>query len=243
MSIGDLVRTGITYFFITLLAIICLIPCVIIICLPERYRYGNRVFFWFMNIFFKGTFYSLCMPITIQGKDTIPEEPVIFVANHQSSLDIPVVGSLCDGRPHLWLVLEYYSNTPVLGFFIKRMFVSVDQKNPTKAARSIIQALYLAKDYRQDIIIFPEGGRYNNGTIHEFFEGFAVIAKRANYPVVPVYMPNNGKIFPPHSLVTHYYPLRVIIGKPMEYLPQETYGAFTQRVQDWFIDIASESSK
>lgn len=175
------------------------------------------------------------LPVKVIGKENIPAGPVVFVANHQSALDIPVMGSLCNGVPHVWLVMAYYINTPVLGFFIKRMFVSVDQENPTKAARSLIQVLRFVKEKNRHFIIFPEGGRYIDGKIHDFFQGFAIIAKKTERPVVPVYMPNNGKIYPPGSFLIHNYTLKIVIGRPFEYEQDDTDETFTEKVRSWFL--------
>ena len=43
------------------------------------------------------------LPIHVEGKENLIEQPAIIIANHQSSLDIPVIGALFDHHPHVWL--------------------------------------------------------------------------------------------------------------------------------------------
>lgn len=229
------IRTITSYILLLLIGFICFIPCAIIIALPAKYRYDNRVFFWIAHIFYKACLHLLFVPLDIKGKQHIPQESAIFVANHQSSLDIPVVGSLCDGHPHAWLVLQYYARSPLIGVFVRRMNVTVDRDNAIKAARALARILMFAKAHKSHLLIFPEGRRFTDGLIHDFFQGFALLAQKTGRPVVPIYIKNNYKIFPPYSFLVHYYPLIVRIGKPFVYSSDDTPITFTQRVQDWFI--------
>jgi 1-acyl-sn-glycerol-3-phosphate acyltransferase len=173
-------------------------------------------------------------PFKLSGLQNVPEEPAIFVANHQSALDIPVVGALSRGAPHVWLVLAYYLNTPVLGFFIRRMFIPVERDQPTKAAESLRKMIRILQHQPQHLIIFPEGARHMDGLIHEFYEGFALIAKTTRRPVIPVYMPNNSCIYPVYSFYVYACPLDVMVGEPMYIQEGETEAAFSQRVHAWF---------
>ncbi len=244
MRIVIFLRTLLSYALLGLVAPFFLIPCLLIACLPERFRYDNRLFFFFAYWFYRTVLLLTFNSLRIEGKEYLQRKaPVIFVANHQSSLDIPAVGIVGGVKAHVWLVLEYYINTPVLGFFIRRMFVPVDRESGGKAARSLIRLIHLLKEHKRNLIIFPEGGRYTDGTVHTFYKGFAVIAKKTGFPVVPVYMPNNGKIYPPYSFLIYRYPITIIIGKPFVYEPEDTDESFTEKVYQWFTEHVEQELK
>ena len=135
--------------------------------------------------------------------------------------------------------MAYYLKTPVIGFLLKRMFVVVDQSDPGKAARSLIQVYRFLQGNNRHLLIFPEGGRYLNG-LHKFYEGFGIIARKTNRPVIPVYMPNNGKIYPPYSFLIHSYPVVAHVGEPFYIEESETESAFVERVRDWFLKAERE---
>lgn len=242
MRLLILLRTLVTYFLIAIAAPFFVIPCLLIMCLPEKYRYGNRLFFWLADSFFKWVVFASFCPMKIEGKMNLPKkhQPVIFAANHQSALDIPVMGILSNKAPHVWFVLEYYINKPVLGFFIKRMFVPVDKSSGTRAARALLKLLKLIEDHKMHLIIFPEGGRFIDDQIHEFYRGFAIVAKKTGNPVIPVYMPNNGKIYPPYSFLIYRYPIKIIVSEPFAYGEGDTEESFTQKVYDWFLKTNKE---
>jgi 1-acyl-sn-glycerol-3-phosphate acyltransferase len=86
------------------------------------------------------------------------------------------------------------------------------------------------------VLLFPEGGRYTDNTIHHFFAGFAMLAAETGRPVVPVLLYNVNKVFPPKSFLIHPNPITIIIGKPFIFTENETEEQFITRVRDWFVE-------
>lgn len=235
-------RTFATYFLAVIIAVIFIVPCFICALFPENVRYDNKFYFWCVAIACKLLLKVSFLPIKISGKYHIPHGPVIFVANHQSSIDIPVVASIVGSRKHIWLVLEYYAKFPILGFFVRRMNVTVDRGSLEKSARSIVKVLRLLKDQERDLIIFPEAARFVDGAIHKFMPGLAMFSKKLNRPVVPIYMPNNYKIYPPGSFWIQDYPVVAIIGQPFVCGENESEEDFTVRVHDWFVSLSENQT-
>jgi 1-acyl-sn-glycerol-3-phosphate acyltransferase len=175
------------------------------------------------------------VPVEIVGEENLMRnQRAIYIANHQSALDIPVVGYLACCNPQVWFALEYYVDKPIVGFFIRNIGVAIDRDDPFKAARSLVKALKILEDKPYSFVIFPEGGRFNDGSVHEFLQGYVVVAKRTGLPIIPIYMPNNGVIYPPGSLVVYDHPLKIVVGKPFRYNQEETDDQFAQRVFAWY---------
>lgn len=237
----QLLRTLIFYTVTLLVAVVTIIPCLLLALLPEKIRYDNALYYRFMCMFYKGTLKGMFLPIKIIGREHMPHVPSIIVANHQSALDIPLLGATIKCYPHIWLFKEELLSTPVLGFLGKRYGVVVDTATPRQAAYSLIRALKLFDGKKKrDLIIFPEGGRYIDGEIHEFMGGFSVIAKKTKSPVVPVLIKNAYKVYPPGSFYLRYSPITIIVGKPFMIEEQESDDAFTQRVRTWFLENNKE---
>ncbi len=236
MKLLLLIRTLFCYLLCGIGLLIFVPPLFLLACLPARFRYDNKVFFMLLYWFYLWICYASLNRMTITGEKNLPHEPAILAANHQSAFDIPVLGSLCRGSSHVWLVLAYYLDMPVLGFFIRRMFVPVERTQPGKAAGSLLKMIRFLKDRPGHLLIFPEGMRYKDGAIHEFYEGFALIAKLTKRPVVPIFMPNNTLIYPVYSFYIYPSPLDVVIGEPMYMSEDETEAAFSRRVHAWFVE-------
>jgi 1-acyl-sn-glycerol-3-phosphate acyltransferase len=233
------IRTMFGYAIIGLFGSIVMLPFIFNAMLPESIRF-NRFYYWGVDIYFKIAVWATFLPITIEGRENIPKTPAIFAANHQSAFDIPLLGSLMNGYPHIWLFLKRYSKIPFFGFIVRRMNVVVDLAGLRKAISSIWEGIDRVKGKNRHLLIFPEGGRATDDRVHDFFYGFAVIAKETGRPVVPVIMFNVNKAYPPGSFLVNWYPIKMVVGKPFLYQEQETLDSFVERVHAWFIKQAQQ---
>ncbi len=208
--------------------------------LPQSMRYESKFFFWLAKLFYSAVLRVALIPIRYQGLEHVPTDPAIIAANHQSSFDIPLLGKVVNGHPHVWLALAALQKSLMLRFILPRVAVLVDTSTPMKGMRTLLQVMSVAKDHKTHIMIFPEGGRFTDGTVHEFFGGFTLLAKHMNRPVIPVYIHGINKVYPPNSFLVHWHPVTVVIGVPFVMQDGETDEAFTQRVYAWFVDQASK---
>ena len=216
------------------------IPLTLCLLLPKKLLVNNKVFMFISQLFYWFCLKFSLIPIRYKGLTNIPKEPCIIVANHQSSFDIPLVGAALAGRPHIWLSWAELAKGPLLQFIVPRVSVLVDMTSPTRGLRTLIQAIDIVKKHTWDLIIFPEGARHTDGRVHEFFGGFALIAKKVNRPVVPIKIAGVEKVYPPHTFFIFYHPITVTVGKPMIMQPDETEQAFKERVYTWFITDEKE---
>ncbi len=238
ISMTALLRTLLSRFLLLLIMIVCLIPGFILLFLvPERYRYDNKLLCWFEYFFYWAVLKSTLLRITYKGTEHIPyNEPAIVVANHQSSLDIPLIGVMFKTFPHIWLATITLMDSPVLRFILPRIAVLIDMSTPMKGMKSLIQAIQLINGHRRHVALFPEGGRFTDGTVHDFYAGFVILAKKTGRPVVPVRIFGIHKAYPPKVFLVHDYPISVVVGKPLYYQEGESDDAFKDRVYQWFIE-------
>lgn len=240
IEFGTIIYTLCVRLLLIIFLIFLAIP--LTICLLSRkkflvdnwlFRITAQIFYWFCIRF-------SFLPITYKGVRNIPKEPCIIVANHQSGFDIPLVGFALGDRPHLWLAWSELAKSPMLKFILPRVSILVDTTTPARGLRTLVQAINLIKQKPWDLIIFPEGSRNTDGTVKEFFGGFAVIAKKTGRPVVPIKIIGVNTVYPPHTFWIYYNPITVLIGKPMTIAHNETEEEFKQRVYQWFIDDSKE---
>ena len=164
------------------------------------------------------------------------KEPVIFVANHQSAIDAPLLGVLAKGKPHIWLAREELMQWRLLRWILPRLTVVVDVNSRQKAMGSMLRLVRLVKGNDIDVMIFPEGARYPDDKMHPFYGGFVVLAKLLKRPVVPVCILGVNKVYPPNTFWMYSHPVKVIVGKPMVLQENETDDAFKDRVHQWFVE-------
>lgn len=235
MPIATIIYTLWVRFLFAVILLLTLIPMGILVFLvPQRYRY-NKLFFLASALLYKAIVRAACLPIRIKGKRNVPKAPAIFVANHSSSLDIPLLGSLIGMHSHVWLAMSWLTNFFAFRYFLPRTAVLVDMSSPQKGVRSLIKTINLVKEHAMHVMIFPEGRRYTDGNVHDFYGGFAILAKKTGLPVVPVRIYNLEKVYPPENFWMHRHPVNVVIGEAMHMREDESDQEFKERVHEWFL--------
>ncbi len=121
-----------------------------------------------------------------QGASNVPTTgPVIYVANHQSNLDPPTMGSLIYDRPFTSLARSTLFSPWIWGQVLRQMgSVPLDQQRGGGAA---LRAGLNVLKRGGSVIIFPEGTRCTDGTIGPFKPGMLVLVRRSGAPIVPIY--------------------------------------------------------
>lgn len=236
VSIGSVVYTIISRIILTIIILIIAVPLSLCFLFGGRYIVDNRLFLIVQRFFDWACVRLALIPITYKGLEHLPAQPCIVVANHQSSFDIPLIGYILRKRPHIWIAWNELTKGPLLKFLLPRIAVLVDVTSPTRAVRTLVQAIAIVKEHPWDLVIFPEGARHTDGTVHQFFGGFALIAKKINRPVVPVKIIGVQKVYPPKTFWMHRHPITVIVGPPMIIGPDENEHQFKDRVYQWFIN-------
>jgi 1-acyl-sn-glycerol-3-phosphate acyltransferase len=235
MEIGMILRNLFSRFLLIVISIIFFIPIMIFLLMPEKYRYRYPIIFYPVHLFYWAILKCTFLHISYIGLENIPKnEPVIFAANHQSTLDIPLVGVLSKGVPHVWLAKAELMDSIIIRWVVPLLSVLVDVSSPRNAMLSLRKIVNIVNNHHRNLIIFPEGTRRIDGKVHSFFGGFAIIAKKTGRPVVPVCIVGINKAYPPETFWLRLYPIKVIVGKPFLYEQHDTDESFKIRVHQWF---------
>lgn len=236
MNVKTLMYTIVARFLLFLVMTVLFVPFIISCLIPKRWRENSRLYFWLVHCFYYAVLKVSLLPIEVVGKEHLPKKPAIFVANHQSSLDIPLLGILVGGFPHIWLAKHELMQSPILRFVLPQLAVLIDMSTPVKGMRSLLKAVNKVYGKQRHAMIFPEGARHTDGRVHDFYAGFAILAKKTGNPVVPVRIFNVHKVYPPDSFLVYRHPVKVVIGPSFTYQDNEGEDAFRDRVHQWFIE-------
>lgn len=121
---------------------------------------------------------------------------VLYMANHQSNLDPPLLLAALPGEICFLAKKELFS-VPILGWVLRiGGLVAVDRANRDAARASIAQAASMLRAGRP-FLIFPEGTRTRDGQVQEFKKGPFFLAEQAGAPVVAVRLAGTGALMPP----------------------------------------------
>lgn len=234
----DVLRNAASYIIFFSYCMVMSIPFLILLYLPFSWGWVKFLYWFIIKYSARFLLFSLFLPVTYQGMNEFPQGPAIFVANHQSTLDIFLISSLLGSRECSWLAKSDLFTYPLLGQLLSRSGVPVYFSGSSDAHRKSAVHTAVEKLQRgESIVLFPEAGRYVDGMIHPFFSGFAVMAKLSGAPVVPLFISGAGIALPPGSRMIKRHPLMITVGKPFLCGPEESIPAFKQRVEQWFIEL------
>jgi 1-acyl-sn-glycerol-3-phosphate acyltransferase len=114
-----------------------------------------------------------------------PGRSYIFLSNHQSLYDIPVLLATCPGQVRMMAKRGLFQ-IPVFGWGLwAGGFIPVDRADRSTARRSFASA---AERLRAgtSIVLFPEGTRTLTDTLLPFERGGFLLALKSGLPIVPV---------------------------------------------------------
>ncbi len=162
------------------------------------------------------------MPVRSFGGEALdPEGPYVFMANHQSHVDIVALYVALPVQPG-FLAKKELSRVPVLG---RAMEVSghvfIDRSRKRQAFAAIAEAAEQVREGRS-LVIFPEGTRGDDEIIRPLKKGGFHLAKQAGVPVVPVGIRGTHHIMAKGSRTVERGGLEVHIGRPIA--PDEVGG-------------------
>ena len=135
--------------------------------------------------------------IVIGGRENIPDGPVIFAPNHQSSLDGFYLAAGFDAdrfKKTYYYVISKFISGPFTRWFAKRHNLIALEINGD--LRQSIGKLATALKQGNSIAIFPEGTRSIDGHLCEFRPTFAQISVETGAPIVPVLIDGSFDVLP-----------------------------------------------
>lgn len=127
------------------------------------------------------------MQVNVVGRENLPDasEPVVFVANHQSYLDIPLLMSPIH-PPHPLLAKQEILKVPMLGKWMLALGCITVDRNDIRGAAAALKEAEQKLVGGTSLIIFPEGTRSKSPEMGSFKAGAVRIAWKAKARIVPV---------------------------------------------------------
>ena len=125
--------------------------------------------------------------VVVEGMEHVPVgRSCIFLANHVSNLDPPVLLPMLPGRTSV-LLKRSLMRIPILGTAMRLAnFVPVDRGSRPEAAAASVAAAAEALRSGLNILIYPEGTRSRDGRLAKFKKGPFYLASDSGAPIIPV---------------------------------------------------------
>ncbi|OUP83593.1 1-acyl-sn-glycerol-3-phosphate acyltransferase [Lachnoclostridium sp. An169] len=154
--------------------------------------------------------------LTVIGEENIPDEAVVYIANHRSYFDIVLTYARCK-RLTGYIAKKEMERWPSLSTWMRRLYcLFLDRKDPKEGLKMILQAIeYIKRGI--SICIFPEGTR-NTGeelSMLPFKDGAFKISTKSGCAIIPVSLNNTAEIFENHLPKVKKTHVVIEYGKPI----------------------------
>jgi 1-acyl-sn-glycerol-3-phosphate acyltransferase len=172
---------------------------------------------WIAHIWAKSLLLGSGVRVKVEGLEHIdPLASYVYVANHTSYMDTPVILANLSSQ-FRFLAKSGLFKIPLLGTHLGRAgHVPVPLEDPRGAVRTMQLAAEVIQKKKISLLIFPEGGRTEDGVLQPFKDGPAYIAIRAGVPLVPMVLLGARNALPYGAGVVLSADVTLRILKPIE---------------------------
>ncbi|MGH9466377.1 MAG: AMP-binding protein [Terriglobales bacterium] len=189
--------------------------------------------------------------VSISGAEQFAhwKRPVLFISNHQSLLDVPLI---LRGMPRAWRpwLAPAMGIDPYAGAYdpsatrwrrfrdrwrlqLSQLFFNGYLLTPYGAVAASLRHTGRLADQGYCPLIFPEGMRTPDGKLHRFRPGIGVFAAALRLPIVPIEIGGLYEILPDKARRAHRGPAWVRFG-PMLHFPTESADEITVKLEQWY---------
>lgn len=180
--------------------------------LDARRKYIHKITFNWAKLVMK----AAGAKINIIGLENIPkDETLLFVSNHQSNFDIPLLLS-CIDVPKGFIAKKELENWPLISTWMKYInCIFMDRDNLRKSAEAIVDGIKILNS-GYSMVVFPEGTRSKGKPIGEFKGGSFKLATKSKCTLVPITINGTYKLMESNKNFVKSSDIELVIHPPIE---------------------------
>jgi 1-acyl-sn-glycerol-3-phosphate acyltransferase len=154
--------------------------------------------------------------VTVKGFSNLkPGRSYIYMPNHMSNFDIPVLQAYLPVQ-FRWLAKAELYKIPIFGHAMKRAgYISIDRSDRKSAIESLNLATKIIRN-GVSVIIFPEGTRSRTRNIQPFKKGGFFLAVDSGVSIVPIIIHGTELIMPSKKISIKPGNVTLEITKPIK---------------------------
>lgn len=140
--------------------------------------------------------------------------PAVFLFNHQSQLDVLVLGGLLRGN-FAPVAKKELANNPLFGPLMRLLEAAFVDRADSAAAKKALEPAVERLREGTSIVIAPEGTRSATPSPGRFKKGAFHLAMQAGVPVVPLVFRNTGELMGRNAAIIHPGIVQVAVLTPL----------------------------
>ena len=178
---------------------------------------GGSAYLWLARIWSKIFLLLYGVKLQVSGLENIRKQShYVFVANHSSYTDIPILFAAIP--TNIRLILRHtLTRIPIWGWaLLLSPMIIINRSNASKAKTTLAHAAEVIRN-GASVLLFPEGTRTSTGELQPFKRGAFHMAYESGAKVIPVAISGSYEFLPrSKTLPSSNKKIFVSIGAPLE---------------------------
>lgn len=176
----------------------------------------------------------------VHGRENIPARNGVILAKHQSAWETIALQAIFP--PMAFLLKQELLRIPVWGWAMKTLEpIAIDRSAKSQALKQVLRDGEARLQAGRWVTVFPEGTRVAPGEKGRYNASGAMLAQRADCPVVPV-AHNAGTYWRRNAFLKFPGVIQVHIGPPID-AKQQGAAAAARMAEEWIESRMSEIEK
>jgi 1-acyl-sn-glycerol-3-phosphate acyltransferase len=195
----------------------------------------------------------------VVGRERLNElaGPVVFVANHSSHMDTPVILRALPGRLRrrtaVAAAADYFYDTRSKALSASLGFGTMPLDRNSGAGVGPGQTAHLDRLIADggSLLVFPEGTRSRDGRIGRLHSGAALLAAEHDLPIVPIYVSGTAAAMPRGRRWVTFkagrpgprHPIEIRFGTPIAIRARERPSMVMERIRLFLAECGAETER
>lgn len=153
--------------------------------------------------------------LRVEGLEHVDfSKPHVFVANHQSIIDICALFRALP-VPIRFVIKQEIAKVPFIGWYARAMGMVFIERGHAREATGRLHRVVSLMRAGNSLCAFPEGTRSRDGSVRPFKGGAFQVALQAGVPVVPIAIDGSGAVLPASGFRVRPGTITLRIGEPI----------------------------
>ncbi|MBU6476831.1 MAG: 1-acyl-sn-glycerol-3-phosphate acyltransferase [Xanthomonadaceae bacterium] len=153
--------------------------------------------------------------LRVEGLDRLDfSKPHVFVANHQSIIDICALFRALP-VPIRFVIKQELAKVPFIGWYARAVGMVFIERGHAREAAMRLHGVVSIVRAGESLCAFPEGTRSRNGAVRPFKGGAFQVALQAGAAVVPIAIEGSGAVLPVSGFRVRPGAITLRIGEPI----------------------------
>lgn len=162
-----------------------------------------------------GLMFGAGATLRVEGLERVDfSRPHVFVANHQSIIDICALFRALP-VPVRFVIKQELAKVPFIGWYARAMGMVFIERGHAREATERLHAVVSLVRAGESLCAFPEGTRSRDGSVRPFKGGAFQVALQAGVPVVPIAIDGSGAVLPASGFRVRPGTITLRIGEPI----------------------------